>query len=153
MPHVNISSFILEMVGKINMTKKEIITYEDLQWKGQGKSFYEGETKDGKRHGKGTMYYGATHGEEGDVRFEDFDDMKSKYELDKFYSDNRSHDDEAYTWEVYEGEWKEDEWHGRGTFYNLEGTKLKGWFINGKLDREKDFDEDLIKPSLKGTTT
>ena len=131
------------------MTKIEIITYEDLEWKGQGKSFYEGETKDGKRHGKGTMYYGAKH-DWRDIIFENFDDMKSKYEIDKNkpYDDklsfgiegniNFSHrksslEDEAYIWEIYDGEWKEDKVHGHGTFLGENHSKFVGECKEGSL--------------------
>ena len=117
------------------MTKKEVIPYEDLEFHRKAKGFrscYEGETKDGKRHGKGIMYYGATH-DWRDIVFENCDDMKSKYEIDKFYSDNRSHDDEAYTWKVYEGEWKEDEWHGHGTFLGGDRSKFVGECKEGSL--------------------
>ncbi len=48
MPHVNILWFILEMVAKINMTKIEKIEFPNGD-------VYEGEVKNSKPHGKGTL--------------------------------------------------------------------------------------------------
>jgi len=134
------------------MTKKEVIPYEDLEFYRKAKGFrscYEGEAKDGKRHGKGTMYYGAKH-DWRDIIFENFYDMKSKYEIDKnkpyddklsssiegnidFSHRKSSLEDEAYIWEIYDGEWKEDKMHGHGTFFGEDRSKFVGEFKEGSF--------------------
>ena len=150
--------------GDIEMTKKEIITYEDLKFEGS-RSFYEGETIDGKRHGKGIMYYGATH-DWRDIVFENCDDMKSKYEIDKnkpyenklsssiegninFSYRKSSLEDEAYIWEIYNGEWKEDIIHGHGTFFREDRSKFvgeskEGSFYKGTLTHPDPYNEKFI---------
>ena len=150
------------------MTKKEVIPYEDLEFYRKAKGFrscYEGEAKDGKRHGKGTMYYGAKH-DWRDIIFENFDDMKSKYEIDKnkpyddklsssiegnidFSHRKSSLEDEAYIWEIYNGEWKEDIIHGHGTFFIDDGSKFvgeskDGSFYKGTLTHPDPYNEKFI---------
>jgi hypothetical protein len=69
---------------------------------------YEGEWKDGKRHGQGTLYYKSG----------------SRYEGE--WKDGKRHGQGTFFWndgDRYEGEWKDDWKHGKGTMYLKDGRR------------------------------
>jgi len=88
------------------MTKRERIEYYD---KGD---YYEGEVKDEKRHGKGTMHYHCYEElkllEEAEVEHDD-DDY-----TELFGDEEDSSEMGLYLYKIYVGEWKNDKRHGKG---------------------------------------
>ena len=85
---------------------------------------YEGEYKDGKRHGQGTIFYPY-----GGGRYEgEWKDDKRHGQGTQFYSLGiYSHG------KRYEGEWKDHKMHGQGTFFRLDGSVLyNGEYKDGK---------------------
>ena len=82
---------------------------------------YEGEWKDGKKHGKGTWKRS---------------DAKSRAECAEEWNDFSVNGKRSFEWaggDVYEGEWKDDEWHGKGTYKDVNGDVYKGqWKANKK---------------------
>ena len=74
---------------------------------------YDGDTKEGKRHGKGTYTYSNGQKYYGDWK----DDMRSG-QGEEIWPDGRK----------YFGEWKRDAFHGNGTFTWADGTVFHGKF-------------------------
>ena len=76
---------------------------------------YDGDTKEGKRHGRGKYSYSNGQQYYGDWR----DDMRSG-KGEEIWPDGR----------VYFGEWRKDAFHGKGTFTWADGTVFNGTFRN-----------------------
>ncbi len=77
---------------------------------------YLGQVVDGKRHGKGVMYY----------------KNRNKYTGD--YVDDRKQGRGVYTWrngETYDGEWKDGKRTGKGVYCYQNGEQYDGDFIDG----------------------
>ncbi len=82
---------------------------------------YIGEIVNGKRHGKGTMYYS-----------EEDEFNRVKYEGE--YKDDKRHGKGVFTWkdgQKYDGEWKDDNRHGHGVYTWPNGTKYDGEWKDG----------------------
>ena len=74
-------------------------------------SEYEGQMRDGKIHGRGTIIYADGNRYEG------------------AWQDGRAHGRGIYTWSDgsrYEGEWRDAEMHGRGTYTSADGRHYEG---------------------------
>lgn len=95
---------------------------------------YEGEWKDGKRHGKGTMTYAC-----GDIYYGEFiyDKRHGKgtitYACGNIYvgqwENNKRNGKGTCTYangDVYVGEWKDDKKHGNGTYRSANGDVFVG---------------------------
>lgn len=78
---------------------------------------YEGETLDGKRHGKGIYLYPNGKIYTGEWQ----QGKKHGWGLFKWPSGNR-----------YEGEWRDNRRHGKGTFVFSDGGIHEGVWVNGK---------------------
>jgi len=117
-------------------------------------SVYEGEMKDGLRHGVGTYRWSN-----GDVYIgkyvNDVRQGKGKfiyasgavYEGD--FLDGNFHGHGVYRWadgDTYDGEWKNDERHGNGKWINADGSYFTGVWENG----ERVSASALIYPSVPG---
>ncbi len=95
--------------------KPKKITYPD------GK--YVGEIVNGKRHGKGVMYYRD-------------EDKFNRIRYDGEWKDDKRHGHGVMTWKggnKYDGEWKDSARHGKGMFYFASGDRYEGDFENGKI--------------------
>ena len=103
---------------------------------------YEGDYKDGKRHGKGTMTFADGHIYEGD--FQD-DKRHGKgtmtlangriYEGD--FQDDKMHGKGTMTGadgHIYEGDYKDDKRHGKGTYTWANGDIYEGDYQDGKMN-------------------
>ena len=101
---------------------------------------YEGDEVDGKRHGKGTMFYkgggwykgdwllGAQHGTGKKA-------WPTRDEYEGTFQNGARHGKGLMKWAnhaVYDGEWKNDLMHGDGTLTGPDGDTFKGQFINDK---------------------
>ena len=81
---------------------------------------YEGDWKDDRRHGKGTVTYAAPDG-----------GVAEKFEGD--WSDGRMHGYGKYLYTdggIYEGEWLDGKMHGRGLYTFPNGNKYDGEWQN-----------------------
>ena len=84
---------------------------EKEQYKGfhENVDKYEGEFKDGKKHGRGIYY------ESGRVEYDgEFKDGKMHGQVTKYYKNGNKE---------YEGKYKDDKMHGQGTYYYENGKK------------------------------
>ena len=88
---------------------------------------YDGEWKDGQRHGRGTMtdYDGSIY--TGEFK-------------DGYLHGQGTMVDEDGT--KYVGEWKNDEEHGQGTMTYLNGSQFVGEFQDGIAWKGTEYDED-----------
>ena len=78
---------------------------------------YEGECRDGKKHGWGTNIYASGEVYEGE------------------WEDDKRHGPGKYLYShggVYEGEWRDHNLHGRGTLTFPSGQTYEGQFVKGK---------------------
>ena len=122
--------------SKLNEPKSKKETYADGAW-------YEGEFKNGVRHGQGTFCWtngikyvgpfvnGTCHGE-GILYYTDGTSSKVIYDNGKVVSTLPNIIKETYSdgaW--YEGEFKNGVRHGQGTFCWTNGIKYVGPFVNG----------------------
>lgn len=88
-------------------------------------SVYEGQKRNGLRHGKGAFYYsdgGMYTGDWVEGSMDGFGRL--------FYAGGVK---------AYEGQWKDDKFHGRGTVYNEGPAKLMGAFDYTNFDNVADF--------------
>eukprot|EP01017_Pseudomicrothorax_dubius_P048293 TRINITY_DN8765_c0_g2_i3.p1 TRINITY_DN8765_c0_g2~~TRINITY_DN8765_c0_g2_i3.p1 ORF type:complete len:177 (-),score=48.14 TRINITY_DN8765_c0_g2_i3:162-653(-) len=102
-----------------------------------GKLAYEGQWKDDKFWGKGTVYNDLPAGLPTSFRYEDFDllgDCWLRYE-GEFVEDNKEGLGSLFLTnnERYYGEFKNDFVHGRGNFYKLDGTMVAGEWRHNQL--------------------
>mmetsp|Transcript_32327 Transcript_32327/g.59780 ORF Transcript_32327/g.59780 Transcript_32327/m.59780 type:complete len:264 (+) Transcript_32327:189-980(+) len=119
---------------KKNKCGKKIYLYKDLG------GVYEGQFKDGKRHGIGTLKWadgdeyegewkaGKPHGR-GTMKYANGDVYKGQFEKDK------RHGRGTYKWaegDVYIGKWKDDKRHGLGTRRYAKGDLYYGEWNDGK---------------------
>ena len=101
---------------------------------------YEGEWKDGKRHGQGKFTYASGDTYEGE--WKDGNEhgqgrltYPNGYTYEGEYKDGYQHGQGKYTdadGSTYEGEWKDDKKHGQGKFTYADGTTYEGEFKDGK---------------------
>jgi len=88
---------------------------EDEQWK---VTVYEGELKDGKRHGRGVYLWADGNRYEGD------------------WKDGKAHGHGVVVWvngDRYEGDWKDDKWYGHGVWVGANGDSCEGEWREGSL--------------------
>ncbi len=85
-----------------------------------GEIKYEGEWKDGKKHGKGT---------ETSLDGKRYEGMWRNNEEHGFGTQTYSDSDGR---EEYKGYWKDGEYHGQGTFTDSVEGKYEGYWENGK---------------------
>ena len=102
-----------------------------LQWYLNGKpgSRYEGEFRDGKRHGKGINIWASGARYEGDWR------------------DEKRHGKGTYVWasgDRYEGDWLDGKRQGKGTFVFANGTRVEGDWLDGKLEKKCVTDTECV---------
>ena len=90
--------------------RRETATYSDG-------SRYEGDIRDGKRHGQGTFIWAEGGRYEGEWR----NDKRTGWGTETWTNGNR-----------YEGEYLDNRLHGRGTFIWAEGGRYEGDFRDGK---------------------
>lgn len=132
-------------------------------------SYYEGEVKDGKPHGKGTQYYENQKSYEGQ-----WVNGKKEGRGTEYYKDEKRYQGEwkegkkegqgtkYYKGEkTYQGEWKDDREHGKGTsFYNGQKSYVGYWY-NGRemgpatyyINGYKDFVGNYINGRREGNGT
>ena len=82
-----------------------------------GESIYQGEYRDGKKHGRGTYTWPSGDRYEGE------------------YRDGKHHGRGTYTWpsgDRYEGEYRDGKQHGRGTKTWRSGSRYEGEYRDGK---------------------
>ena len=108
--------------------KEERLLYEDG-------NYYEGEWKNGKKNGKGKLYYKNSDllydGDFLDDKFEGNGKYNNKNNHDKFDEGKRYYENGGY----YIGEFVNGLRHGKGILYNSEGKIIyKGDFKNDKFD-------------------
>lgn len=89
------------------------VVLKDLDFKTvQGVNYrYEGYLKDGRKHGRGTMYFDSGDRYEGEWQ-NDRKHGRGSY----FYADG----------DRYEGEWRADNMHGRGVYFFKSGNRYEG---------------------------
>jgi hypothetical protein len=101
---------------------------------------YEGEYKDGKRHGKGKLTYSSAEVYEGEWKDGKYHGKgKLTYAGGDMYEgewkDDKKHGKGTFTYaggEVYEGYWKDDKYHGKGQYTSASGEVYEGEFKDGK---------------------
>ena len=84
---------------------------------------YEGEVRDGKRHGRRIMTWLNGHRYEGEWR------------------NDRRHGRGTYTWPSgmrYEGKWSNGKKHGRGTYVSADGAVAEGTWRNDRMVRRSE---------------
>ena len=94
---------------------------------------YEGETKNGKMHGKGIMRYAHGIFYEGE------------------WKDGKRHGKGKMRFtngEFCKGQWKNNKKHGRFKIISKDGVKKETIFVNGRNPRLSDFDEPNFLFSL-----
>jgi hypothetical protein len=139
------------------------------------KNLYEGDLKDGKRHGKGKMIYnngdvyegdwkeGKRHGK-GKMIYNEGDVYEGEWKKGKKHGKGKMTYNEG---DVYEGDWKENNIHGKGKMtYNkrnfIRGSMYNGYWKKNKRDGkgkfffrgnvfEGDWKNNLIHDKLKIT--
>ena len=102
---------LVEIRAAFAQTERSAVTYTDG-------SRYEGEVRNGKRHGRGVYVWSDGTRYEGDWR------------------DGHKHGQGTYTWangHRYAGEFRNDRRTGQGTYTWPDGGRYQGQFLNGKL--------------------
>ena len=101
---------------------------------------YEGETKDGKRHGKGTMIYSNGDRYEGEWK----DDKKNGqgvetwrdgYKYEGEFKDDKCNGQGTETWpsgDKYVGQFKDYRYYGKGTMFYADNRLYVGEWKDGK---------------------
>ncbi len=105
-----------------------------------GDRYYEGEWKDGKRHGRGTYYIANGDRYEGEwkrgernVRLTWYFTNGDRYEGD--WKDGKRDGQGAYYFsngDRHVGWWKDNKPNGRGTYYSANGHHFKGEWVDGE---------------------
>jgi len=101
--------------GKTSGTGKVVWSFEERGKKLQ--DTYEGQRKDGKKHGQG-VYTGADG---------------NRYEGQ--FKDNKQHGQGVYTGadgSRYEGQWKDNNYHGQGVYTEADGDRYEGQWKDNK---------------------
>ena len=122
-----------------------------------GELVYEGEMKNGERHGQGIEY-----NEDGEIVYEgQFKNDEYHGQGTYYYSDGRKYEGEFENDEynghgieydedgeiVYEGQFKNGKFNGQGTYYYSNGGKYEGEFENNKFNGQGivyDEDEEIV---------
>ncbi len=108
--------------------RKYIGSFENGKFNGQGKltysngDTYEGEFKDNKKHGKGTLLLDSV-GESYRGQFED-DMISGEGELSYPGGDR------------YQGQFQQNKKHGRGRYFRAVGVELEGQWVADKKEGE-----------------
>lgn len=121
---------------------------------------YEGEMKDGKKHGYGKLKLEMGNSYEGEWKEGKIHGKgKLKYpdgsEYDGDWVEGKRQGTGKYIWAdgsgYYIGEWRDDVRNGKGTFYNKQGFRWEGTWANDKLNGEISVftaEGKLVKKSL-----
>ncbi|MFQ5450760.1 MAG: DnaJ domain-containing protein [Nitrospinaceae bacterium] len=97
--------------------KPSVARREQVSWSWPNGDRYEGETRKGLMHGRGTYYYSRGGRYEGE-----FENGKPHGRGTLFYT----------TGDVFDGEFRSDTIEGRGTYSYANGDKFIGWFQQGQ---------------------
>ena len=112
---------------------KQVITYRNGR--------YEGQVRNGKRHGRGVFTWTSGNRYDGDWR----NDKRTgrgvftwsngdRYDGD--FVDGKKHGQGTYSWadgDRYQGEWRNGNRTGRGVFTWPDGERYEGDFVDGKI--------------------
>lgn len=115
-----------------------------------GSKIYEGDWIDGKVNGKGTMF-----NSDGSILYD------GDWVDGKWHGKGTSYRPDGSKW--YDGDWVNGKWQGKGTGYNSDGSKCyEGDFVNGKMqgkgtwynsDGSKAYEGDFINGKMCGKGT